>query len=157
MAAAERLGATAIQYPRPVGEYECGAVKRIEEFGIRVGVVARPDSDEAWHVANERFPEDRRGRITHQLAMKASDSEWHKQLSEMGIGAESNDGPYWLNPFLNYKTFCPYLVGNYESVAEELARYMKTGARTFILDIPSSEDELRHIQTVFQMAAGALE
>ena len=29
--------------------------------------------------------------------------------------------PYWLGPFHNYKTFCPYLVGSYERVADELA------------------------------------
>ena len=35
-------------------------------------------------VARERFPEDRKGQITHQLAMKVSDSAWHRQLSELG-------------------------------------------------------------------------
>ena len=150
LAAAETIGATAIQYPRPVEEYEHDAAKRIEDFGIRVGIITRPNADDAWRAARERFPEDRRGQITHQLAMKVSDSEWHRQLSEMGSG--SGDNPYWLRPFLNYKTFCPYLVGSYASVAGELAKYMKTGARSFIMDIPPSEEELHHTQAAFQLA-----
>ena len=39
-------------------------------------------------------------------------------------------------PFQNYKTFCPYLVGTYDEVAELVAGYIRLGARTFILDIP---------------------
>ena len=86
--------------------------------------------------------------MTHQLAMKVSDSEWHRQLSNMA----KETGPYWLHPFENYKTFCPYLVGNYENVAAELSRYVNVGYRTFILDIPPSEEELAHMGEVFQLA-----
>ena len=84
--------------------------------------------------------------------MKVSDSAWHKRLS--AIGSES-DGPrdiYWLHPFENYQTMCPYLVGSYEKVAAQLGRYIAAGYRTYILDIPPSEEEFEHIGTVFQMA-----
>src|SRR6266568_2707506 len=47
-------------------------------LGIRIGIIAREDAGEAWAVARARFPEDRKGQLTHQLAMKVSDSEWHK-------------------------------------------------------------------------------
>ena len=128
--------------------------------GARVGVIAREDAVEAWRVAHDRFPTDRRGQLTHQLAMKVSDSVWHKQLSETGaaIGAEScaqTDGeqnPYWLAPFQNYKTNCPYLVGSYERVAQELASYIAVGYRTFILDIPPDQEELAHINMVLTRA-----
>ena len=62
------------------------------------------------------------------------------------------EDPYWLWPFENYATFCPYLVGSYDRVALELQRYMSLGFSTFILDIPPAEDELRHIGTVFERA-----
>jgi alkanesulfonate monooxygenase len=52
-------------------------------------------------------------------------------------------------PFQNYKTMCPYLVGSYEQVAAELARYMNVGYRTVILDIPPSADDLAHTFTAF--------
>ncbi len=120
--------------------------------GVRVGIIARKSEEEAWRVANERFPGDRKGQITHQLAMKTSDSAWHKQLSQMAATPGQNDSPYWLWPFENYKTFCPYLVGSYERVAAELAKYLELGHLTFILDIPAAKDELEHISVVFSSA-----
>ena len=83
--------------------------------------------------------------MTHQLAMKTSDSVWHKQLSQMAQSIGEDTSPYWLVPFENYKTFCPYLVGSYERVAAELSRYI-------ILDIPPTREELEHIKVVFGRA-----
>jgi alkanesulfonate monooxygenase len=84
--------------------------------------------------------------------MKVSDSVWHKQLSELGEEEQSEANPYWLVPFNNYKTFCPYLVGSYRRVADELSRYISVGYRTFILDIPPNQEELHHINAAFSMA-----
>ena len=81
---------------------------------------------------------------------------WHKQLSAQGEGIGSTQKPYWLTPFQNYKTFCPYLVGSYEQVAEELAKYIDLGNKTFILDIPPDEEELHHTGIVFEMATKRL-
>jgi len=153
LAAARALGAVAVQYPRPVDEYEREAAVEGLDIGIRIGIVAREDGAEAWRVARARFPEDRSGQLAHQLAMKVSDSVWHKQLSELGEHAADEDNPYWLLPFENYKTFCPYLVGSYDTVATEVARYRRVGYETFILDVPESPVELEHIGTVFQRAA----
>jgi alkanesulfonate monooxygenase len=151
LAAARELGAIAVKYPRPSAEEEPQAEQGIES-GMRVGIIAREDREEAWRVAYERFPEDRQGQIAHHLAMKVSDSQWHRQLSELAHAAASEDDPYWLGPFKNYKTFCPYLVGEHELVATELRRYMDLGFRTFILDIPASEEELHHIGVAFRSA-----
>ena len=150
LAAAREIGATAVKYPKPPGE-EDDATQDTIESGVRVGIVARDDSEDAWRVALERFPEDRKGQITHQVAMKVSDSQWHKQLSELGT-ERAADSPYWLGPFQNYRTFCPYLVGSYDAVADEVARYMGQGYRTFILDIPVSDEELEHTAVVFDRA-----
>ena len=119
---------------------------------MRVGIIARETNEEAWSVAYERFPGDRRGQIAHELAMKVSDSHWHKQLSDMAKQRESTQAVYWIWPFENYKTFCPYLVGSYQDVCLEIRRYLQIGYRTFILDIPPNRQELQHIQTVFQLA-----
>lgn len=148
LAAGKKIGAIAVKYPKPPDEEQAAPET---ESGMRVGIVAREDGEEAWRIARERFPEDRKGQITHNLAMKVSDSEWHRQLSEKRE-AGGEDDPYWLHPFQNYKTFCPYLVGSYERVAEELASYMRLGFATFILDIPPSEEEIRHTGAVFREA-----
>jgi alkanesulfonate monooxygenase len=154
LAAAERIGATAVKYPKPPGEEHTN--EETVDAGIRVGIVARADGDEAWVVARQRFPEDRKGQIAHELAMKVSDSTWHRQLGALGERPVSDDNPFWLGPFQNYKTFCPYLVGSYESVGAELARYIRAGFDTFILDIPPSQDEIEHTAAAFASASRLL-
>ena len=67
----------------------------------------------------------------------------------------SDENPYWLGPFENYNTFCPYLVGSYDRVADEVARYISLGFTTFILDIPPSEEEIEHTAVVFDRAQDA--
>ncbi len=155
LAAAEAIGAVPVKYPKPAGEEEPPAAPGTES-GVRVGIVAREDSKEAWRIAHERFPKDRAGQIAHTLATKASDSHWHRQLAGRDGGAEPDEqgdpNPYWLGPFQNYKTFCPYLVGSHSRVARELAGYMRLGSTHFILDIPPSQEELEHIGTVFAKA-----
>jgi alkanesulfonate monooxygenase len=141
-AAARALGAVPVKYPAPASEEGPADVEPGVAGGIRVGIVARATDAEAWRVARERFPGDRKGRLTHELAMKVSDSVWHHELSERA-GREA-DSPYWLFPFENYKTMCPYLVGSYEVVGAELARYLGRGFGTLILDVPPDADELEH-------------
>jgi alkanesulfonate monooxygenase len=151
--AAARIGAVAVKYPKRSGEEVDQAGER---SGMRVGIVTRTSSQEAWSVARERFPEDRKGQIAHTLAMKVSDSHWHRQLSDMAAATSAEDDPYWLLPFENYATFCPYLVGSYERVGAELARYIELGFHSFILDIPASEEELQHIGVVFERARASV-
>jgi alkanesulfonate monooxygenase len=148
--AAQAVGATVIQYPRPARE--CPPPASVP-WGVRVGVIARAREEEAWQVAEHRFPADRKGELTHQLAMRVSDSAWHKELAQVAAETRDRRGVYWLRPFETYKTFCPYLVGDYERVADELAKYIGVGYKTFVLDIPPDEEELRHTSIVFAKAA----
>lgn len=156
-AAAKQIGATAVRYPqRPSAEDGSWIDDDGSPFGVRVGIIARADAAAAWQVAHDRFPDDRTGQITHRIAMATSDSHWHRQLSAEGHQATDDLGPdadpYWLGPFQNYKTFCPYLVGSYDTVAGMVAEYLQRGSSTFILDIPPSEEELEHVGTVFAKA-----
>jgi alkanesulfonate monooxygenase len=152
LAAARAVGATAVKYPKPAKDCEPNAELDGEKSGVRVGIIARATTAEAWSVANERFPGDRKGQLAHQMAMRVSDSVWHKQLSEMIKEVGEVQGVYWMWPFQNYQTFCPYLVGSYEEVADEVGRYMRGGFRSFILDIPPSREELTNTQAVFDCA-----
>jgi len=148
--AAELTGATAVGYPGRAEEELSRPSLRTS--GLRVGIIARASSQEAWALAHQRFPDDRKGQLAHALAMKSSDSHWHQRLSELGAGERAEDDPYWLWPFENYATFCPYLVGEHRRVARELRRYMQAGHRTFILDIPACEEDLLHVRTAFELA-----
>jgi alkanesulfonate monooxygenase len=152
MEAARTLGAVAVRYPKPVTDYEREPLERGMKFGIRLGIIAREYKEQAWAIAYRRFPEDRKGQLTHQFAEKVSDSVWHHELSAVKEGM--TDGyPYWLGPFQNYKTFCPYLVGTYREVSEIVARYIQVGFTTFITDIPPDKEELFHQKIVFELAS----
>jgi len=155
MEAAREMGAVAVKYPKPPGEEEDVRDGHAPGYGVRVGIIARDTAEEAWSVALERFPEDRRGQLMNQLAMKVSDSSWHKQLSQRMEGAQGERSPYWLGPFQNYKTFCPYLVGTYDCVADLVRGYISSGYETFILDIPANREELEHTTIVFRKAGEA--
>lgn len=150
LSAARTTGATAIQYPKPVNDCAETAAAAPENRGIRIGIISRNSDEDAWAAAHRQFPVDRTGQLTHQLAMKVSDSAWHKQLSELAKAEGRN--PYWLVPFENYHTMCPYLVGDYAEVGRELAGYIALGYRTFITDVPPSPEELGHIGTAFGRA-----
>jgi alkanesulfonate monooxygenase len=156
LVASRAIGATAVRYPKPPSEENGKLTNDIIDFGMRAGVITRETSEEAWSVAHELFPECRLGQITHKLAMKVSDSQWHRQLSALGDYATVNPSRYWLGPFENYKTFCPYLVGSYRQVADELGRYLELGFRTFILDIPPTSSELSHTALAFRKAVDGL-
>src|SRR5439155_18979099 len=139
----------AIRYPEPPEAYTGDSLPELAGAGIRVGVISRPTEEEAWQIANARFPADRKGELTHQLAVKTSDSVWHAQLSANGALVTATS-PYWLRPIQTYKSFCPYLVGSYSTVADEVCRYLTLGFRTFIVDIPTAKEELQHINVVFE-------
>lgn len=149
MQAARAIGATAIKYPKPPDQEGSGSDASIA-FGVRLGIIARDDEEEAWKIAHERFPDDRRGQLTRQLALKVSDSAWHKTLGETQA---TGKGPYWLGPFNSYKTMCPYLVGSYDDVVAAVSRYVQSGFRTYILDTPPDPTELGTVAGVFSRVA----
>jgi alkanesulfonate monooxygenase len=156
LAAASALRALAVRYPRPVEDEAQDLGQRpAAGVGVRVGVIARASQEEAWQVALERFPPDRRGQLRHKLAMKISDSHWHRDLSRRDEGGENDVHPYWLSPFANGHTYCPYLVGSHERVGGEIARYVAAGFETFILDIPPDEADLRDASAAFRAARRA--
>src|ERR1700684_1386911 len=105
LAAARAVGATAVKYPKPAKDTEANIESEGEKSGVRVGIVARPTSEEAWRVGNERFPGDLKGQLAHQMAMRVSDSVWHKQLSEMIKETGEGQGVYWMRPFTNIHIF----------------------------------------------------
>jgi len=151
IAAAQKIGATSVSYPGiPTGE----TTSRGGPAGIRIGIIAREEAAEAWRIAHERYPVDREGQLAYSMARKVSDSAWYGQLSKLSEKPADRSSPYWLVPFTNYKTFCPYLVGSYGEVRYEIAKYIREGFQTFILDVPPSLEELHHTALVFDGGAG---
>lgn len=151
LATARSLGAVAVKYPEPVA-LEAGRAQADGEIGMRMGIITRETSEQAWQVALERFPENRAGQIAFGMAMNISDSQWHRQLAELAQAVAAEREAYWLGPFQNYQAFGPYLVGDYGTVAAELARYLRLGFTSFILDVPESEEDLAHTAAAFREA-----
>ncbi len=152
-AAADALNAVAIMYLKPTAEYAGQPLRPEKPCGARIGIITRPSADDAWNLAWERYPADRRGDIAHAMARNTSDSVWHEQLSSVDTSQLNYCNPYWLVPFETYKTMCPYYVGSYERVAREIADIASLGPKLFILDIPACEEELYHTMKVFDIAA----
>ena len=150
MAAQRALNVVRLTYPQPLDSYSDPFALR--GIGIRVGIIARDHSDDAWRVARHRFPPHPRGEQAHDVAALATDSEWYTAMSTEARRPRDAHDPFWLHPFRIAREFCPYLVGSYDRVADELAGYMRLGARTIILDIPPSREELGHIDVVFRRA-----
>jgi alkanesulfonate monooxygenase len=152
---AVELGLTAVEYPQPADQITDDPDTLPPNRGIRVGIIADHEHSRAWRLAWERFPPDRLGQLQHALAVRVSDSKWHHTLETLAQ-AGSDDSPYWLWPYKNYKTFCPYLVGDYDTVTAEIVRYLRMGYTTFILDIPRAASDLEMAHEVFRRAKGAI-
>jgi alkanesulfonate monooxygenase len=149
--AQRQLGALGLAYPRWVEEYGEGD-SELSGTGMRVGIIARDTTEEAWRVAHERFPVDPRAEKLHDVAARLVESRWHRAISADARACSGPRGAYWLYPFRTYKTFCPYLVGTYNEASELLARYLEMGVATLILDVPEVEDDLHHASIVIRMA-----
>ena len=150
LAAARELGAVAVQYLRPSGDYVDVEFDPAVEYGTRLGILARPKSGDAWDLARQRFPESSKGQLIHKVAVGISDSVWVKELEREIVVPEGH--PYWLGPYKNYQLFCPLLVGSWEDVAEELANYIQLGFKTLLLEVPMDADDSMQINHVLELA-----
>lgn len=147
IAAAAAVGALPVRYPGPPGSEDDLGLDS-QPTGIRLGIIARETADEAWQLAETRFPPDRAGEMKHALAMKVSDSHWHRRQS-----ATAGTDTFWMRPVQTYKSFCPYLVGSHDDVAEIIGGYLAERVTTIILDIPSAAEDVEHAVQAIQLAS----
>jgi len=150
--AVRALDARAVTYALPPESYQGPLQRPGLSAGLRLGVIARTDRDAAWRAAFTRFPPERKGALTRALARKVSDSHWHEQMCRMADERAGTEEPYWMVPFENYKTMCPYIVGSHEDVAHVLSQYVRRGFHTFIVDEPEKEEDLANARFAFELA-----
>ena len=150
--AAVELGATPIESPMPLGNHhpEPDRARSKRGYGVRLGIITDRDDARAWSIAHKRFPEDRNGQLARQLATRVADSRWPQQLADLTDNHGRSDS-YWLAPLRDNQATCPYLVGSYDQIAAELARYLDEGCTTFILDEPANEEEMQQIGFTFEL------
>ena len=124
--------------------------------GMRVGIIARDyDAGRLGRGPCAPFPGGSPGQVTHALAMKHPDSQWHRQLSRLGGESPPSDVriPYWLGPVRELQDLLP--VPRRAATTEWRLSSSGTcvlGFGTFILDIPPNEEELEHTVAAFDRA-----
>ena len=146
---ARKIGACAIQYPGPPSALAASCDGASGDRGVRLGIIARPKSADAWEAARQRYPIDADGAELREYASQVSDSKWVRALQ----AAEETVGVYWLAPFRNFHRACPYLVGDYDEVRTALKAYFEAGYRTFLVDSVEGADEAFGITELFASVA----
>lgn len=123
-----------------------------DDKAIHFGIVTRSETSEAWQAAQRHFPEDTLKQSMLDFSMNNTDSVWKRRLKIAADQPDKSDTGYWLAPFRNFMADCPYVVGDYQQVAELLANLIVQGIDCFVLDIPAHEEEFQHIHAAFALA-----
>lgn len=125
------------------------AVGRELDFGIRLHVIARPTSDEAWAQANRLLagldPEQIRDAQERQ---RASQSEGQRRMTTLHGGRtdQLEIAPnLWAGIGLVRGGAGTALVGSYEEVADRIAEYHDLGLQHFILSGYPHLEETYHV------------
>jgi len=121
------------------------------EIGICLGIVTRPTAREAWDAAKSFFPVTRETRIK-ALMKRGSKAGSIRYLAELAAEHEVIDQVYWLGGFCSDQTIYPYLVGNYEEVADYLNKYVELGVSSLIsCTKPATKEEFVHNKVMFDL------
>lgn len=118
-------------------------------LGIRIGIITRPDKEEAWLIAKKRFPQTRIGNIKTTMKKK-SESVWIRNLAELADQGDLFDEVFWIGAYRSSKSYCAYLVGSYGQVALYLSEYFNLGVNYLLLDGPFHEEEFIHINQILK-------
>lgn len=150
LTAARKIGAVAIQYLRPAFEYGNYVFPQDVRHGARLGIIARDTAAEAWNIARTRYPADPLRTEVRKYYVKISDSVWVKELNREVKVPEGH--PYWLDPYRNNYSACPFLVGSIAEVSSELASYIRLGIRTFLIESPWNDEDAENVGKAFATA-----
>ncbi len=150
LAAAQTLNVPRLLYPLRVDEYV--GERPLAGTGIRVGIIARETTEEAWQVARRRYPRDPLGELQTRMAAPDTQPQWWHGLLQAARRQREERETYWLYPFRASGEYCPFLVGSYAEVGEVVSRYLDLGAGTIILNAPWIEEDLHHAMLALQHA-----
>ncbi|MFI6084301.1 LLM class flavin-dependent oxidoreductase [Streptomyces sp. NPDC051217] len=151
LAVAREIADVVVTHPAPFAEWNESFLQPLLAggytggVGIRIGLLCRPDGDEAWRIAQERFPESWLGR-QETLLKTQSQNVWSRELARRAVATgRDNDGgaergTYWLGAFSSGRASAPFLVGDYDEVAGRLAEYVAAGVGHVLLNGGLEED-----------------
>ncbi|GAA0133906.1 LLM class flavin-dependent oxidoreductase [Paenibacillus sp. YSY-4.3] len=151
---AQAHGDTALLRPAPIHSFKEEYCSRFNtdsvNLGIRVSVISRSNSGEAWEAARRKFPANRSGVVKAKIR-KNMLSHNTKLMADLALSGEVYDNIYWMGAYLNGLTEDPFLVGSYEEVAAYLQKYVNCGVTTFLFGDLNTEQDFIHINKTLRM------
>ncbi len=155
MSVAAQVADIAVTHPLPIDIFleqaQSQQLKSSLHLGIRLGIIARSDADQAWQIARFRFPPSRAGIVRTQMQQHSS-SQWIRNLATLADESEVFDEVYWLGAYQSGQSNCPYLVGSYEQVASYLRHYLTAGVQEVLIDGPFSQEDFYHTDQVLRFS-----
>lgn len=152
--AAAQLEAWPIEYPQQASRYQLDKIDTSlrSTKGIRIGVIVKESRQDAWEAARRRYPKDPQKAELRQFAIRNSDSTWVKNFASEHDLPEGEQ-PYWLSPYLNYQSSCPFLVGDVDEIMKEIQLYIRAGFSMFLIERPECRADSSLITETFRAAA----
>ncbi|ACS86840.1 LLM class flavin-dependent oxidoreductase [Musicola paradisiaca] len=123
--------------------------------GVYLGMVTKASVTDAWREAHRLFLTDEIGQQVVAYSMKYTDAQWKNHLYQQTHATDVADG-YWIAPFENGRADCPYVVQDHRSMAGMVARLVRQGTTSFIIDLPEESEQLVEIAQVFTLARALL-
>ncbi|MBJ7930793.1 LLM class flavin-dependent oxidoreductase [Bacillus cereus group sp. N31] len=135
--AAAKYGDIFLTNPLPVTDFRREVMKCSKfipnEFGIRLGIVTRPDGTDAKLDAKKN---------------KDLNFRYREILKYQMYNSYGKDQVYY--PISNEYGDCPLLVGSYKEVSNYLKEYWDIGVKTIILSQLNNEEDIKHVSTILQ-------
>ncbi|MDE1476888.1 LLM class flavin-dependent oxidoreductase [Xenorhabdus bovienii] len=120
--------------------------------GVYLGMITKASRVDAWHEAQRMFPEDESGQQVVTHTMKYTDAQWKHHLYQQAQESSSASNGYWISPFKNNRSDCPYVVKSHQEMADMVARLIFQGTTSFIVDLPEDVSQLAELSQVFAIA-----
>ncbi|MGW3421536.1 LLM class flavin-dependent oxidoreductase [Streptomyces phaeochromogenes] len=151
LATAHTVADVAVTHPEPVERFTrdyAAALAGGPRLAVRVELIARPTTDEAWAAARNRYVTDRAAHVRTAMRRR-SESDWSRKLAHLATDGDVYDGVYWTGGYRSGKGYAPQLVGDYASVARYLSRYIDAGVSTVLLGNIMEDEEFAHAEATF--------
>lgn len=151
---AHSVADTTVLRPEPINLFKENYCSQINtsrlNIALRISIIARPTTEEAWEIARKTFPKNRAGAILTNLRKKVV-SHNTRLMAHLSSYEEIYDEVYWMGAYYNGVSDDPYLVGSYIDVANYLKRYTDSGVNTILFGDLFSEEQFIHASRVIDI------
>jgi len=151
LSTAQKFGDVTLFRPEPFSQFKKFCVENLIgsniPTAIRISLVTRPTSKEAWDIAEFRYPSDKDGIIKTRMR-KNSVSNNNKTMASLALKQEVYDNVFWMGALLRAKSADPFLVGSYEEVTEYLTQYLDLGVKIVLIGNVHSEEDFLHFSNM---------